>query len=153
MLSMKRFLVSMIGAGAMTVGGVAAATPAAAQPPTQQGLVNVAITDVGVQIPVALAANICDVNVAVLVSDLQDDSADCVADADSTADITFAPGSGPTTQRGLVNVLVEDVAVQVPIGIAANVCDVNVAVLVDQFLDSASDCNADADSEAIVEGL
>ena len=152
---MKRFLVSMIGAGAMTVGGVAAATPAVAQPPTQEGLVNVAITDVGVQIPIALAANICDVNVAVLVSDLQDDSADCVADANSTADITFAngPGDGPPRQQGLVNVLVTDVAVQVPIGIAANVCDVNVAVLVNEFLDQASDCNADADSEAFVESL
>jgi len=43
--------------------------------------------------------------------------------------------------------------VQVPIGIAANVCDVNVAVLVNEFLDQASDCNADADSEAFVESL
>jgi hypothetical protein len=148
----KRFLVSIIGAGALTVGGAVAATPAPAQPVFQEGLVNVAITDVGVQIPIALAANICDVNVAVLVSDLQDDSADCEADASSTADITFANGggNGPVFQQGLVNVLVTDVAVQVPIGIAANVCDVNVAVLVDQFLDEGSDCNADALSEAVV---
>ena len=144
----------MIGAGAMTVGGVATAAPAVAQPPTQEGLVNVAITGVGVQIPIALAANICDVNVAVLVGDLVDDSAECEADATSDADADiFTLGSGSTTQRGLVNVLVEDVVVQVPIGIAANVCDVNVAVLVSTFLDQASDCNADADSEALVTGL
>jgi len=150
MKAVKRFLVSIIGASALAAGGVAAAAPAGAQPVTQEGLVNVAITDVGVQVPLSLAANICDVNVAVLVSDLQDDSADCAADATSTADITFADGSDTTTQQGLVNVVVSDVAVQVPIGIAANVCDVNVAVLVNQFLDSASDCNADADSEAFI---
>lgn len=150
MFPIKRFVISIVGAGAIAAGGVAAAAPAGAQPVTQEGLVNVAITDVGVQIPVALAANICDVNVAVLVSDLQDESADCEADATSTADITFADGGAPTTQQGLVNVLVSDVVVQVPIGIAANACDVNVAVLVDEFVDSASDCNADAESEAIV---
>lgn len=40
--------------------------------------------------------------------------------------------------------------VQVPIGVAANICDVNVAVLVDQFLDAPADCNADATSEAFI---
>jgi hypothetical protein len=43
--------------------------------------VNVNSTDVAVQIPVALAANVCDVNVAVLVDELIDGSAPCTARA------------------------------------------------------------------------
>jgi hypothetical protein len=150
MLSIKRFLVSVIGAGALTVGGAVAATPAPAQPVFQEGLVNVNLTDVTVQVPIALAANICDVNVAVLVGDLQDDAANCDADSDAQADITTGNGGGPVNQQGLVNVNIQDVAVQVPVGIAANICDVNVAVLVDQFLDEAANCMADADSTAFV---
>jgi hypothetical protein len=142
-LSIKRFLVSMIGAGAMTVGGAAAAIPAAAQPVTQDGLVNVAITDVGVQIPIGVAANICDVNVAILVDRLQDAPADCDADVGQEANIEFADSGGPTQQNGLVNVVLDDVFLQVPIGIAANICDVNVAVLVSEFLDAPTDCIAD----------
>jgi hypothetical protein len=151
MLSVKRFLVSVIGAGALTVGGVVAAAPAGAQGPvTQQGLVNITIQNVGVQIPVSLAANICDVNVAVLVDTLQDAPADCTAEAGTEANIVLADPGGPVNQQGLVNVVLRNVFVQVPIGIAANVCDVNVAVLVDTFLDAPADCNADATSQAFV---
>lgn len=45
-------------------------------------------------------------------------------------------------QEGLVNVLIEDVVVQVPIGVAANVCDVNVAVLAELGPDEAAPCEA-----------
>src|SRR4051794_41587556 len=38
-----------------------------------------------------------------------------------------------TQQDGLVNVNVENVTAQVPIGIAANVCDVNANVLAEQL--------------------
>jgi hypothetical protein len=147
MLSIKRFLVSIISAGAIAAGGVVAAAPAGAQgPPTQQGLVNIAITDTAIAIPISLAANICDVNVAVLVDQLEDAPADCRADAGNETNIEFANGggTGPPFQQGLVNVLVDNVAVVVPIGVAANVCDVNVAVLVDDFLDQPADCRAGA---------
>lgn len=49
----------------------------------------------------------------------------------------------------LVNVTLGNLAVQVPVGVAANVCDVNAAVLVGQFQDTGNaTCEADADSTA-----
>jgi len=82
--SIKRLLVSVIGAGALTVGGVAVATPAPAQPVFQEGLVNVNVQDVTVQVPAAVAANICDVNVGV-IAEIVDTGGSCDAHAGSQA--------------------------------------------------------------------
>jgi hypothetical protein len=49
-------------------------------PVVQLGLVNVAIGDVTVQVPIAAALNLCDVNLAVLVGDSFDDG-DATCDA------------------------------------------------------------------------
>jgi hypothetical protein len=145
MKSISRTLAGGVAALALTAGfgGVAGADPV-----TQEGLVNVNLTDVTVQIPIALAANVCDVNVAVLVSELNDGSAPCEASADPTATVETEDG-GPVTQRGLVNVNVTDLVIQAPIGIAANVCDVNVGVLIDRLHDGASPCDATATPDAI----
>ena len=43
--------------------------------------------------------------------------------------VSAGTAGAQTTQNGLVNLNLENVTVQVPIGVAANVCDVNVAVL------------------------
>ena len=59
------------------------------------------------------------------------------------------PRRRPGRQEGLVNVNVTDVVVQAPISIAANVCDVTVAVLVSRLEDAASPCDAAATAEAI----
>src|SRR5262245_51419905 len=83
-------------------------------------VVNVNLTDVSVQVPVALAANVCDLNVAVLVDELTDGTAPCTASADPSSVVTIQDG-GPVRQRGLVNVNVTDLVVQVPIGIAAKI--------------------------------
>jgi hypothetical protein len=123
----------------------ALAAPASAQN-QQNGLVNVAVEDVIVQVPAAVAANICDVNVAVL-AEVADDAAACEATSTSTATAGPNPNGPPTRQEGLVNVLVDDVLVQLPITVAANVCDVNVAVLA-QLADDAEACNATADAAA-----
>ena len=134
---------------AIATAGIAISGGAAsAQPVTQQGLVNVNLTDVSVQVPVALAANICDVNVAVLVNQLNDGAAPCDASADPTAVVETHDG-GPVTQRGLINVNVTDLVVQIPIGIAANICDVNVGVLVGDLIDGSAPCDATATPEAI----
>ena len=125
------------------------AGPAAAAPPQQSGLVNVNVTDLTVQIPIGIAANVCDLNIAVLAQDLLDDAADCDANVENGLEVTPADG-GPTQQEGLVNVNLEDIAVQVPIGVAANICDVNVAVLVSSIVDDAARCDADADNTATV---
>jgi hypothetical protein len=79
----RRALVSTAAAGAMLVP----ATAASAAPVITGGLVNVTVVDVlsgnqvNLQVPVAVAANICDVNVTVLAADLADDGrADCAND-------------------------------------------------------------------------
>jgi hypothetical protein len=129
---------------------VALASPAIAQPPPDQsGLINVNVSDLDVQVPVAVAANICDVSVAVLVSQLRDGAADCAATGDADA-ITPSGDGAPPRQQGLVNVNLSDVAVQVPVTVAANVCDVSVAVLVDDLEDGSAPCVADADSNAVI---
>jgi hypothetical protein len=144
-----RNLVKLCTAAALAGAGVAGASGAAgAQPVTQEGLVNVNLTDVTAQIPIAVAANVCDLNVAVLVDELTDGSAPCTASADPDAVVETEDG-GPVSQRGLVNVNVTDLVVQVPIGVAANVCDVNVGVLVSQLQDAAADCDATGTPDAI----
>jgi hypothetical protein len=120
------------------------AAPVSAQT-NQQGLVNVAVEDVTVQLPIAVAANICDVNVAVL-AEIADEAGSCEATADSAAS-AGPSGNGNVRQEGLVNVLIDDVVIQAPIAVAANVCDVNVAVLA-RVLDDASACEAVAGAEA-----
>jgi hypothetical protein len=122
----------------------AAASPVMAQS-KQEGLVNVAVEDVIVQLPIAVAANVCDLNVAVL-SEIADEAGTCTATADSAAS-AGPSGNDNIKQEGLVNVLISDVVVQAPIALAANVCDVNVAVLA-RVLDDASACEAVAGADA-----
>lgn len=149
MLRVRRFLMVAALAGALSVG---AAAPASAQQQNQVGLVNVAIGDVVLQVPIAIAANICDTNVAVLVADFRDDgTAECTTVAGSKATITPAePGGGPDQrQTGLVNVAIGDVTVQVPISAAVNICDTNIAILVADFTDDGTaECEAKAGSKA-----
>jgi hypothetical protein len=148
MLLKSRSRNAIILGACAAISSVAVADTASAQPVTQEGLVNVNLTDVSVAVPIAVAANVCDVNVAVLVNLLADGSAPCEASADPTSEITTSDG-GPVTQRGLVNVNITDLVVQAPIGIAANVCDVNVGVLVSRLRDAASACDATATPDAI----
>jgi hypothetical protein len=144
---MRKLIAPMLIAGTMSLG---AASPVAAQPTFQSGLVNVNVQDVTVQVPVAIAANICDVTVAVLVSDLQDGSAVCDAFAESDATVTPGPkGGGPVVQEGLINVNISGVTIQVPIAVAANLCDITVAILAtDLFDDGEATCDAVAGSGA-----
>jgi len=139
---MSKLLIACV---ATTAGLAAGAAPASAQT-NQEGLVNVAIEDVVVQVPVSIAANVCDLNVVAL-GELQDAGSACVATADSAASAGASQGGGPTTQEGLVNVLIDDVVVQVPVAVAANICDVNVVIL-GTLLDESSACVAAADSDA-----
>ena len=106
--------------------------PPAEAPVEQEGLVNLNLTGVTVQLPIALAADVCDVTVDVLVNELSDGSSPCEASSNAEAVVTTEDG-GPVAQDGLVNVNLTDVVVQAPIAIAANVCDVTVAVLVSRL--------------------
>lgn len=108
-------------------------------------LINVQISDVEVLVPVSVAANLCDLNVNILAAQDRADGADCTATATSIA----SPGSnggGGGNQAGnsLVNVQISDLTVFVPIGVAANLCDVNANVLAAQARDGGATCDADA---------
>src|SRR3954447_14840716 len=117
--------IGAIAAASATCLGIAAAPAPAAN---QQGLVNVDLTGNQIHVPIGVAANGCDVTVAALSTNTFDGDSVCTAASRPTAH-SSGGGGGGGVQRGLVNVSVTDNTVQVPIGIAANVCDVTVAVL------------------------
>ena len=146
------------------------ATAAFAQPNNEQsGLVNVNVQDLALQIPVSvalpigLAANVCGVNVL----SLQEGDNTCTATSNSfalskaVADAMLGTGGGngnggaQNQQSGLINVNVQDVIIQVPvsvaapIGVAANVCGVNVLSL--QVGDNT--CDAQTTTEAFSQSL
>lgn len=122
---------------AATMSVAVAAAPA--QAATQEGLVNVAVTDNTIQVPIAVAANVCDVSVNVLAEQL-DDAANCTALSGAHAS-SAGGGGGNNNQRGLVNLDLSNNVVQIPIGIAANICDVSANVLARQA-DDAAPCTA-----------
>jgi hypothetical protein len=139
---MRLFMVAALA----LVASMALAVPASAQ--TQQdGLVNVNLENIDIGVPIAVAANICDLDVNVLADVRQEGGTACVADAESGA--VFGPNQGGNArQEGLVNVNVSDVVVKVPVSVAANICDVAVNVLSQSRERGRTTCNAVADSEA-----
>jgi hypothetical protein len=144
---MRKALVTLFATVWLVVA--AAVTPATAA--NQRGLVNINVEDNVVQVPVAIAANVCNVDVAVLVGLLRDNgSAVCNADAFSDATVTPRERGGNTRQTGLINVNLENNTVQIPIAAAANICDVDIAILVGAILEEgATECNANAGAEGI----
>lgn len=59
------------------------ALPSAAQ--QQEGLVNVAVGDVTVQVPIAVAANVCGIEVNALAQKIKDGEATCTATPEAAA--------------------------------------------------------------------
>jgi hypothetical protein len=146
---MNRRIAGMMAAVATTAAlALGAAGAASAQHEAGDSLVNVQIGDVTVQVPVSVAANICDVNVNVLAEQVELAPTTCEATADS---VTVSPSSGGSDHEAgdsLVNLQIGDVTVQVPISVAANICDVDVNVLSAQINVAPTTCEADADSIA-----
>jgi hypothetical protein len=145
---MRKSLVTLVLAVLLAV----AATVSPATAARQNGLVSINIEDNVVQVPVAVAANVCNVDVAILVGLLRDTgSTVCNSEAFSGAMVQDRPNdSGGTRQNGLINVNLENNTVQIPIAAAANICDVTVAVLVGEILkNDATQCDANAGAEAI----
>jgi hypothetical protein len=143
-MQFRRTAVAITSAAALSVTGIALATPANAQPnrTVQEGLVNVAVQDVIVQLPIAIAANVCDVSVAILAQQTVTGPVDCTAVAAPEA--TFGGrGNNNARQEGLVNVLVQDLTIQAPIGVAANICGLNVAALAEQVREGNTNCDAE----------
>jgi hypothetical protein len=144
---MRRLLVLMALTGMLSLG---AAAPAVAQPGNRAGdtLVNVQISDVEVLIPISVAANLCDINVNVLADQVRTGDTDCEATAESIASPGTGTGGGNRAGDSLVNVQISDVDVFVPIGVAANLCDVNANVLAEQLRTGEATCTATAESIA-----
>jgi hypothetical protein len=125
---------------------VVAAAPASAQ--NQSGLVNVAVVNNTVQVPIGIAANVCGVTVNVLASGILTGPTACDAVAGATA--TAAPNNngGGANQSGLVNLAVENNTIQVPVGIAANICGVTANVLANLVATGGATCNAQGNGTA-----
>ena len=118
-----------------------AASPVFAQT-EQEGLVNVNVEDNTVQVPVSVAAQVCGLDVNVLTEQyVGTDQVACNIDQATAAQnkIGDGPGQGAgqgkgqPRQEGLVNVNVAGNTVQVPIGIAAQVCGVEANVIAADF--------------------
>ena len=141
------FLRALISVVAVAAASLALALPASGQT-RQEGLVNVNLEDIDIGVPIAVAANICDVKVNALSEFLGTGDTACTTDAESGA--VFGPGrnNGGAKQNGLVNVNVSDVVVKVPISVAANICDVTVNVLAESREHGRATCDAIATSEA-----
>jgi hypothetical protein len=132
-----RLTLAMLVAAVTCVGAASSATAA-----NQSGLVNVAVVDNTVQIPIGVAANVCGVAVNVLASATAVAPVDCTAVSGAQATSTGNGGGGGGNQQGLVNLYVADNTVQVPIGIAANICGIAANVLATGTLVGPASCDA-----------
>ena len=154
------------------------ASAAFAQPNNKQtGLVNVNLQDiaaaipVSVAVPIGVAANVCNLSVAAVAA-LSAAGGECDAESNTMAlsqamgEAVAGGGGGGgggganNEQTGLVNVNVQDLAlalpvsVALPIGIAANVCNVSVALLLaGSAAGGACDATTDASAESIAQAI
>jgi hypothetical protein len=123
---LRRTLLAAVSSSVIAAG--VAALPASAQTTQQSGLVNVALTGNTVQVPVAVAADICGVQANVIASNNFGGNAVCTSASHATA-TGGGGGGGTTTQQGLVNVALTGNTIQVPIGVAADVCGVQANII------------------------
>jgi hypothetical protein len=144
---MKFRIMAGAAAGALALG-FAAGIPAAAEPNNadQTGLVNLALQDTDVQVPIGLAANICGVPVNVIATDTLTGPVNCDAEGVSTAERSDNGGTNNARQRGLVNVAVQDTTVQVPVAVAANVCGIPVNLIAAETITGETTCEALAEA-------
>ncbi|MBC7290754.1 MAG: hypothetical protein H5T83_05380 [Actinotalea sp.] len=127
--------------------GLAGAAQAAPNNANQDGLVNLALQDTLVQVPIGIAANICGVGVNVLAQTGVTGPVDCTATGVGTAE-RGGGGANNARQQGLVNVAVQDTTVQVPVAVAANVCGLAVNVIARQDVVGETTCEALAEGTA-----
>ena len=131
-------LIGIFVAAALSVG--VGAAPASAQ--QQSGLVNVAVVNNTVQVPIGVAANVCGIQVGILAEQLQQGPVNCTAVATAVATRPAGGGGGNANQQGLVNIFVARNTIQVPVGIAANICGVAANVLAQNVSTGTASCNA-----------
>ena len=141
---------TLAAATAMTLG------TAGAWAQTQDGLVNVSVDDNTVQVPVSVAANVCGVEVNALADLVGSDETACEIDQETAAENGIdtgmesagGPGNGSGKQSGLVNVSLDGNTVQVPVGVAANVCGVEANVIAQNKGSDEAVCDVEQGTEA-----
>lgn len=138
-----RLMLAAFATAAMALVGSSAATAA-----NQNGLVNVDVSNNTVQVPIAVAANVCDVAINILASATLTSPADCTAVSGATAYSAGNNHGGSTNQQGLVNLAITNNTIQVPIGIAANICDVAANVLASGTATGPAHCSATGNAGA-----
>lgn len=131
---------AILAAITTAVIGLAGASSASAQ--TQSGLVNVAVTNNTVQVPIGIAANVCQVSVNVLAQSTSTSAVNCKAVSGATAFEAPSSGGGSANQQGLVNLDVSNNTIQVPVGIAANLCGIAANVLAQNVSTGSASCTA-----------
>jgi hypothetical protein len=148
-MQFRRTAVAITSAAALSVTGIALATPANAQPnrADQEGLVNLALQDTNVQLPISIAANVCGVAVNVLAEAPVTSPVTCTAEGVSTA-TRERGGRNNARQEGLVNVAIQGTNVQVPVAVAANICGVAVNLLATTPITGETNCDALAEAAA-----
>ncbi|MDQ3719520.1 MAG: hypothetical protein M3350_01865 [Actinomycetota bacterium] len=93
--------------------------------------------------PIAVAANVCGAQVGVLAQDLMQGPVDCTALGEATATRSGGGGGGGGAQQeGLVNLAITDNTIQVPVGLAANICGVQASVLAQELRQGDASCDA-----------
>ena len=125
---------------ATTVSGIVGVSAANAQ--NQSGLVNVAVVNNTVQIPIGIAANVCGVTVNLLSQATSTSPVNCTAVSGATAMSTGNSGGAGGNQQGLVNIFIANNTIQVPVGIAANICGVAANILAQNVSAGRVTCNA-----------
>jgi hypothetical protein len=138
---MRRFRLLLVAALTASFIALVLAVPTGAQ--NQSGLVNVAVVNNTVQIPIGIAANVCGVTVNLLAQNLATGPTACDAVAGATATRRGGGGgAGGGNQEGLVNLFVANNTIQVPVGIAANICGVTANILAQQLHTGGATCEA-----------
>ena len=149
-MQIRRTAVAFTSAAALSLGGVALATPANAAPnnANQTGLVNLFVADTDIQVPIGVAANLCGIGVNALSAFTNLSDVDCTAEGVALAESDNGGGGNNANQTGLVNVAITDTTVQVPVALAANICGVSVNVVAAFTNVSDVNCEALAQAEA-----
>jgi hypothetical protein len=140
----KRLAGGLLGSLALSVALAGAVAAAPGGNKAGDTLVNVQVSNLAVLVPVAVAANLCDINVNILAAQADLGGATCEADAESAASPGWNSGGGNQAGNSLINVQLDNVTVAVPIALALNICDLDVNVLARQFAAGGTSCIADA---------
>jgi hypothetical protein len=130
--SIYRRTVAVATTSVLVLGVCALPASAATQ---QSGLVNVSASDINV--PIGVAANVCQVQANVLASNNFASPGVCTSISQPTS---TGGGGGNTRQSGLVNISLSNI--NIPIGIAANICQVQANVLASGNFSSPGRCSA-----------